>query len=88
VSPLKNKPRPSRKHERRIRISVVLPTSVELVVGTDEDDPDESSDWEILEARDPRCEVSPRIVEESMHVDDFAGLARDAARAPNAEDES
>ncbi len=73
-----------RQHQRRIRISVVLPASVELLVGTNDDDPSENSDWEILSARDPRCEVSVRVVEENMHDVDFVALA---AAAASAEDE-
>lgn len=72
------------KHQRRIRISVVLPASVELLVGTNDEDPDETSDWEILDARDPRCEVSRHVVEENMHDADFDALA---AAAASAEDE-
>lgn len=75
---------PRRKHQRRIRISVVLPASVELLVGTDDEDPDENSDWEILDARDPHCEVSRRVVEENMHDVDAAAMREAAA---NAEDE-
>ena len=79
----KNK-EPRRKHQRRIRISVVLPASVELLVGTDDDDPDESSDWEILDARDPHCKVSRHAVEENMHDVDAAAMR---AAAASAEDE-
>jgi len=64
----------SPRHQRRVRISVVLPVSVELIVGTNDDDPDEDTDWQILEARNPRCEVSRRDVEERMTSDDFAAL--------------
>lgn len=74
-----------RRHQRRIRISVVVPASVELLVGTNDEDPDEDTDWEILDARDPRCEVSRRVVEENMHDADFAALA---AAARSAEDEA
>lgn len=81
----KNKTPQPRKHQRRIRISVVLPASVELLVGTNDEDPDEDSDWEILEARDPRCEVSRRVVEENMHDADCVALA---AAAASAEDEA
>lgn len=76
--------KPQRKHQRRIRVSVILPASVELLVGTDDEDPDEDSDWEILDARDPHCEVSRRIVEENMHAVDAAAMA---AAAANARDE-
>jgi hypothetical protein len=80
----KNKATQHRRHQRRIRISVVVPVSVELLVGTDDEDPDKDSDWEILEARDPRCEVSRRVVEENMHDEDCAALV---AAAASAEDE-
>jgi hypothetical protein len=73
------------KHQRTIRVSVVLPASVELVVGTNDDDPDEDCDWEILAARDVRCEVSPRMVEENMHGTDFAAMAAQAANAKDDE---
>lgn len=76
-----NKTQQHRKHQRRIRISVVLPASVELLVGTNDEDPDEDSDWEILDARDPRCEVTRRLVEENMHDADFDALAAAAASA-------
>lgn len=67
------------KHQRVLRFSVVLPVSVELVVGTDDEDPNEDSDWQILAARDPSCEVTPRIVEENMRSADFSALAARAA---------
>ena len=69
------------KHQRTIRVSVVLPASVEVVVGTNDDDPGEDSDWEILAARDPRCEVSARVVSENMHDLDFQSMAVSAANA-------
>ena len=73
------------KHRRKIRISVVLPASVEVVVGTNDDDPNEDSDWEILSARDPRCDATARIVSESMHGDDFDALAKAASEAEDEE---
>jgi hypothetical protein len=72
------------KHQRRVRIGLVLPASVKLVVGTNDDDPDENSDWEILSVDSANCEATPRIVEENMHDVDFAALA---AAAANAKDE-
>jgi hypothetical protein len=72
------------KHQRRVRIGVVLPASVVLVVGTDDDDPSEDSDWKILSVDSASCEATPRIVEENMHNVDFEALA---AAAANAEDE-
>jgi hypothetical protein len=74
-----------RKHQRVIRMSLALPVSVELVVGTDDDDPSADSDWEILKASDPNCEVSPRLVSESMHEMDAAALAALAASAKDTE---
>ena len=68
------------KHQRRVRISVVLPAAVELIVGTDDASPDEDSDWEVLSVESATCETTPRIVEESMHDMDFAALAALAAR--------
>ncbi len=73
----------SKKHERRVQISVCLPAAVDLIVGTDDDDPDENSDWEILSVPNTRCEASPRIVEENLHDVDFKALA---AAAANTED--
>ena len=72
---------PSRKHQRVVRISVVLPVTVELLVGTDDARPSADSDWEILSVRSARCEATPRDVEERMHSEDFAELARIAAKA-------
>lgn len=72
------------KHQRRVRISIVLPTSVELIVGTNDDDPDENSDWAILSVVSASCQATPRAVEENMHDVDFESLA---AVAANAEDE-
>lgn len=69
------------KHQRRIRISVALPASVELLIGTNDADPSEDSDWEILAVHSARCEATPRIVEESMHDIDFEALAVAAANA-------
>ncbi len=79
---MRHKPKP-KKHQRLIRFGVILPTSVELIVGTDDDDPSEDSDWEILSVRPTICEATPKLVEENMHDEDFAALA---AAAANAED--
>lgn len=73
-----------KKHQRRIRFSVVLPATVELLVGTNDDDPSEESDWEILSVLSAHCEASPKMVEEHMQGSDFEGLA---AAAANAEDQ-
>lgn len=73
------------KHRRKIRISVVLPVSVEVVVGTNDADPSEDSDWEILSAEDPHCAVSKRLVEENMHAADSDELAKLAAAAKDEE---
>lgn len=81
---MKSKAVTPKKHQRRIRIGVVLPASVELIVGTNDDDPSEESDWEILSVVSASCEATPRIVEENMHDVDVAALAVAAA---NAEDE-
>ena len=77
---MKEQPK-KRQHQRVIRISVVLPVSVELLVGTDDDEPDKHSDWEILSAQDVSCEASARSVAENMHSADFAALAALAACA-------
>lgn len=78
-------PKPKKhQHQRRVRISVALPANVELLVGTNDDDPSEDSDWEILYVRSVNCEASPRMVEEHMHDVDFEALA---AAAANAKDE-
>ncbi len=69
------------RHQRRIRFSVVLPATVELVVGTDDDAPSEDSDWEILSVLSAGCDATPRIVEENMRDEDFAALAAAAAGA-------
>lgn len=71
----------SKKHQRRIRISVVLPASVELIVGTNDADPNEDTDWEILSVHNIRCEATPRTVSENMHDGDFEALATAAANA-------
>lgn len=71
----------ARKHQRRIRSSVMLPATVELVVGTDDDDPSEDSDWEILSVLSASCEATPRIVGQSMHDSDFEALSVAAANA-------
>lgn len=70
-----------KKHQRRVRISATLPTAVELIVGTDDDDPSEDSDWEILSVLSANCEATPRMVEENMHDVDFEALAVAAANA-------
>ena len=77
----KSKPPSQRKHQRVVRISVVLPVTVELLVGTDDAKPREDSDWEILSVRSTSCEAGPRLVEENMAVEDFAALARLAVKA-------
>ena len=73
------------KHERKVRFGAVLPVSVELVVGTNEDDPDENSDWEVLSVRSANCDATPRTVMENMGEEDFAELARVAAAAEDSE---
>jgi uncharacterized protein (UPF0276 family) len=70
-----------RAHKRRVRIGVVLPAAVELIVGTDDDEPSEDSDWEILSVLSASCEATPRMVEENMHDVDFSALTAAAARA-------
>lgn len=72
---------PKKRHQRQVRVSVVLPAAVTLVVGTDDADPSEDSDWEILSVVNTHCEATPRLVEESMHANDFAALAATAANA-------
>lgn len=69
------------KHQRRVHISVCLPATVELIVGTDDDDPSADTDWEILAIRAVRCETTPRTIGEHMHEADFAALAAAAAKA-------
>lgn len=70
-----------RKHQRVVRLSVCLPTTVELLVGSDDDKPNARGDWEILSVQSTSCEATPRIVEENMRSEDFAALARAAAKA-------
>jgi hypothetical protein len=74
----KSKPK---RHQRRIRFSVVLPATVELIVGTDDDDPSDESNWEILSVIDTRCEATPKMIEENMDDRDFESLAVTAASA-------
>lgn len=71
------------KHQRRIRLSVVLPATVELIVGTNDEEPSEDSDWEILSVRSAFCEASSRDVGENMKDEDFVALAAAAAKAEN-----
>lgn len=69
------------KHQRRIRISVVLPVSLEVFVGTNEENPSEESDWRILSVVSSSCGVSPRGVEENMNEEEFARMSRLAMKA-------
>jgi hypothetical protein len=69
------------KHQRRVTISAVLPSSVTLIVGTDDDEPDDGSDWEIASVVDVRCEATPRLISENMHSEDFEALYIAAAKA-------
>ena len=69
------------KHQRVIRISVVLPVSVELLVGNDDDKPNTESDWQILAVRSASCEATRQLVEENMSGEDFEELASAAAKA-------
>jgi hypothetical protein len=73
---------PNRKHQRRIQLSVVLPATVDLIVGTD-DDPSEDieCDWKILSVHAAHCEASPRMVEENMGDVEFEALVAAATRA-------
>jgi uncharacterized protein (UPF0276 family) len=73
-------PKP-KKHQRLVRFSVAVPATVEMLVGTDDDEPSEDSDWEILSVLSVRCEATPRVVEENMHDTDFEALAALAASA-------
>lgn len=72
-----------RKHQRRVRFSVVVPAVVVLIVGTDDDDPSEDTDWEILSVESAHCEATVRLVEENMRGTDAEALA---ALAVSAED--
>jgi hypothetical protein len=72
-------------HQRIIRISVLLPASVELLVGTNEDVPSEDADWEILAVREAGCEATIQLVQENMRSTEFAELAVLAARAKDVE---
>lgn len=69
------------KHKRLVNISLVLPVSVELLVETEDDDPGSDSEWNIVEVRETRCEVTPRMVEEQMASVDLEALAEAAAKA-------
>ena len=71
------------KHKRRVKIGVLLPVSVDCIVGTNDDDPSEESDWEILSIRSATCEATPRMVSENMTDVDAIALAE---AANNAED--
>ena len=73
------------KHRRKIRLSVVLPANVELLVGTNDADPGEDSDWEILSVSDPRCAATKSLVQENMQDADFRALAEYAAAAEDEE---
>ena len=75
------KAKQSWKHERRVRVAAVLPVTVDLVVGTDDDAPDEDTDWRILSVRSANCDATPRMVEENMGDEDLVALARAAAAA-------
>jgi hypothetical protein len=55
--------------------------SVTLLVGTNDDDPDEDSDWEILAVRQASVEATPRLVQENMHDVDYEALGVAAANA-------
>ncbi|HSX22409.1 MAG TPA: hypothetical protein VLE97_06490 [Gaiellaceae bacterium] len=79
---VKNKPK---KHQRYVQISVVVPASVKLLVGTDDDDPDENTEWEILSVRDVHCEPTPQLVSESMDETDFGALTEAASKAKDIE---
>jgi hypothetical protein len=75
------KPKLKLKHQRRIRLSVVLPAIVELIVGTDDDEPSAESDWEVLSVVSANCDATPRDVTENMHESDFEALNAAAASA-------
>lgn len=70
------------KHRRVVRISVCIPATVVLEVGTN-DEPEDDTDWQVLEVRSANCEATPRQVTECMHDTDFEALA---ALAFSAED--
>jgi hypothetical protein len=74
------------KHQRCIRLSVVLPATVELIVGTNDEEPSEDSDWEILSVVSASCEATPRMVSESMHDVDSEALTVAAAKAEDRRD--
>ncbi len=66
---------PVHAHRRLVRVEVALPTYVELIVGTNDEDPDEHSDWEILDVVRTNCDTPPRQVGEHMHDADFEALS-------------
>lgn len=74
-----------KKHQRYVQISVVVPASVKLLVGTDDEDPDDDTEWEILSVRDVHCEPTPQLVAESMDGTDFAALSEAANKAKDIE---
>lgn len=69
------------KHERLIRVGLVLPVTVEMTVGTNDDLADAESDWTVLTVRHAACEATPRMVEENMRDDDAEIIAQKAAEA-------
>lgn len=71
------------KHQRHVRISVVLPAGVELLVGTDDDPNEGGCSWEILGVLSVHCDATPRSVEENMHDLDFEALVAATAKAEN-----
>ena len=78
---MKNPKPATMKHRRVVRIDVCLPASVELIVGTNENDPDETSDWEILSVVNVSCEATPQMIRENIHEMDSEALAVAAANA-------
>lgn len=70
-----------RKHRRRVRMSVCLPATVDIIVGTDDDDPSEESDWEILAVNSTSCEAHVRDINEHAHDLDFQSMYVAAANA-------
>lgn len=73
--------------KRVVRVSVCLPVSVELVVQTNDPDPegdewDEAeAEWDIVEVRKTQCEVTPRMVAESMSSVEWKAMSEAAAKA-------
>ena len=66
-------------HQRVVLLEIRLPVTVELTVGTDDEDPSDESNWEIVDVRRATCDATIPMLNEQLDDVDHEALAVAAA---------